>query len=143
VLVADPTTVTPRPAGFVTNLVYQKLYPGTSKPYVVLEPLIYESSFRGGSIGFTVKAGFRYDRASVPRIANWFVPKRVLDYGAAIHDVLYDAAFDKDVADRIFYLIVRTEEQAGRLRGRLAWRAVQFGGWPSWHRHREEQNHAS
>jgi len=128
------TRVEPRPPGFVTDLVYECL-PWLPKPYLLLEELVFDD----GCILISVPAGFRCDLASVPKIAQAVVPKHELDYAGAVHDYLYDQAYDKDVADRLFYLIARSHEQTGRFRGRLAWRAVQIGGWPAWWKHWRER----
>ena len=122
------TTVTPRPPGFVTYLVYQETHPGHDWPYTVLDDL----EFFDGVFRLIVPAGFRYDRASIPKILQRIVGKELLEYAAAVHDYLYRLGYDKDVADRIFYLIARSNGKIDRFRARMAWRFVQVGGWPSW-----------
>ena len=84
----------------------------------------------------TVPVGFVYDKASVPRIAWWWLPRddRYVIDAALFHDYLYVTQkiegewIQRIEADQIFYGLMR---QAGMrwTKAQLAYRAVRFGGW--------------
>lgn len=133
------TRVDPRPACFATDLVYEDMPWLAPRRYVLQENLAFDD----GVIQITVPAGYRCDLASVPRLLQWIIPKHELDYAGAVHDYLYELAYDKAMADAVFYMIARSRGQVGSFRARLAWRAVRYGGWPAWWRHRRRAAEAA
>jgi hypothetical protein len=58
-----------------------------------------------------------------------------LEYGAAPHDYMYRVVYDKRVADTVFRMLCRADK-ATWIEAQAAYRAVQFGAWGSWFRHR-------
>ena len=125
------TRVRPRPHGFDTDLVYALTHPGSPRPYTILEELVFDDGF----LRFVVPQGYRYDRASVPWGLRWVVPPETIEYAAAPHDKAYEDAYDKRVADALFHMIARADK-ANWLQARLALRAVQVGGIPTWVRYK-------
>jgi Protein of unknown function (DUF1353) len=93
----------------------------------------------------TVKAGFRWDLSSVPRIFWPFVAPFELSVVASLfHDALYREGGDvqamttpppthysRSDADRVFYDIME-KEGIGWTRRHVAWMAVRDFGWAAW-----------
>ena len=97
----------------------------------LLAPLAVEWN----SMEFDVRAGFKTDLASVPRVIRGLVPKgRNETRGAVVHDWLYrghEAGWTRLEADSLF-LAAMDEDGVGWLRRQTIYRAVRaFGMW-SW-----------
>src|SRR5690606_14160663 len=57
-----------------------------------------------------IPVGFEYDKASVPRMVWWYLPRddRHVIVAALVHDYLYEAKLTtRSVADRAFYDLLR------------------------------------
>lgn len=87
----------------------------------------------------TVPAGFVHDKASVPRLAWWYLPrddKRVID-AALVHDWLYSHQriegewIARSEADKIFLDLLRQEGMSW-FKSWAAYAAVKSWGWRYW-----------
>lgn len=86
-----------------------------------------------------VPKNFRYDKASVPRLVWWYLPRddRSVAVAALIHDYLYVTQkigsewILRGTADDIFYDLLR---HAGMrwTKAKAAWLGVRAGGWASY-----------
>lgn len=88
-----------------------------------------------------VPEDFVYDKASIPRIAWWWLPRddaKIL-IAALVHDYLYVTQqieqdwITRKEADEIFYALIR---DAGMrwTKAKLAYSAVRAGGWVAYNR---------
>lgn len=86
-----------------------------------------------------VPAGFIYDKASIPRIVWWYIPRddKSIERAALAHDFLYG---EQEIAgepvtrkepDGIFYDIMKLDNMRFDKR-HLAYRAVRLGGGSAW-----------
>lgn len=85
---------------------------------------------------FEIPSGFEYDKASVPRMVWWYLPRdgRQVIIAALVHDYLYSTKITpRDIADRVFYDLLR---QSGMRwsKARAAYLAVRSFGWLPWGR---------
>ena len=90
---------------------------------------------------FTIKKGFMWDGASIPR-AFWittgssFMPK--YRAAACVHDFLYRTGIvSRKTADKIFYIMLKSRKDVGRYTAWKMHRGVRAGGWVSWKRYRK------
>jgi len=104
---------------------------------VLTEPL----HFKMLDLEFTIKAGFLYDGASIPR-AFWvttgssFYPKYRM--AACIHDFLYRTGIvSRKEADKIFYLLLKSRKDISRYTAWVLYRGVRAGGWNAWRKYRK------
>lgn len=94
----------------------------------------------------TVPKGFMYDKASVPRIVWWWLPRddRHILIAALVHDYLYDTQkiegewIYRKEADQIFYdLLIQSGMRWSK--AKAAYTAVRVGGW-RWYNNRAKRD---
>ena len=99
--------------------------------YELLEPFVYSYSSSDGDKKITVPAGFLYDGASIPSIAQPltytpFLPKVML--AALVHDYLYTTGEVRRIeADSIFFQLL-IDSGVPRLTAELMYTGVRIGG---------------
>jgi hypothetical protein len=82
-----------------------------------------------------VKAGFRYDGASIPGWAQSLVmgPKENYEIAGCVHDMLYRLQAPRGVSDSIFHWIARSGTQrVSALRGFFGWATLRLAGWAAY-----------
>lgn len=85
-----------------------------------------------------VPNGFDYDKASVPRMVWWYIPRddAQIEQAAKFHDYLYRVQkiegewITRKEADKIFLMILKAEDMRFD-KARVAYRGVRIGGWVS------------
>ena len=125
------------------------------RQFRLTRPYRYQWTHEEEARRLTVPRGFVHDGASVPRIVWSFVPPQPKDRAAVFHDLLYqhggelpegcheryvdrrwipvEGAWSRRDADRLFCRMLREDPAGpGRIRRRLAFRAVQLFGRGSW-----------
>lgn len=126
------------------------------RAYELAEDYSYQWKKHDKHFRIFIKAGFKYDGASVPRFV-WSItgirPDGLIRAAALIHDWIYvyegdlpagsyqilvddkwvnlDGKWTRKNADRIFARIMR-EAGVKKIRRRAAYRAVRLGGWIAW-----------
>ena len=114
-----------------------------TKKVMLDEPLIYMipdkfpvSALRGLMV--IAPIGFPSDLASIPQLLQFGFSKIGTHRRAAVtHDRLYDTAqYSKKIADLIF-LYAMKDDNVNRIKRRLMYWAVKYGGTLSWLRHRK------
>ena len=106
--------------------------------FILLEDVVVES------LGYkiTVKAGFDFDGASIPR-ALWSVYGNPLSgkfrIAALVHDVLYASEkFPRELADAVFLDLMKQHE-VGYVKRQTMYYAVRSAGWYVWKEHEESE----
>lgn len=86
-----------------------------------------------------VKAGYRTDGASIPRLAWRLVGHPWAQYlpAAIVHDILYETeVWEREMADECFHDLMQCLG-VGYLRRKAMWGAVRCCGGPTWRKHTE------
>lgn len=100
---------------------------GGATPFVLACDLTY----RGPVVQVTVEAGFRYDMASIPKLARLIISNtdpRIVR-AATIHDKLYaEKRVNRRIADAIFADIMRYDRMPWIKRTLAYWSVRLFGG---------------
>jgi len=96
------------------------------------------SDFRFGTPDgktYIIKAGFIYDKASVPWLVWWYIPRddKDIERAALIHDLLYavqwlDEWLTREYVDQIFHDIMKHDGMRWDKR-KAAYAAVRLAGW--------------
>ena len=127
----------PNQAGFLTPLHVNDL---DGEHFELLSDLVFQSVQYPGL--YTVKAGYVFDFASIPRGLWNVVPKNGLyDRAAGIHDAAYTGDLrnrsgerlhvTKDIADALFLEAMRADG-VNLVMARMMYWAVQVGGTPTY-----------
>ena len=106
--------------------------------FVLLEDVTVESMGRR----ITVKAGFDFDGASIPK-AFWSVVGNPLTgkyrIAALVHDVLYASEkFPRELADEVFLDLMK-QHGVGYVKRYTMYGAVRSAGWTVWRGHEESE----
>lgn len=83
-----------------------------------------------------VPAGFETDFASCPRAMQWLLSEDAIFSAAAVlHDYLYFKGVDKDLADAVFYAVMKWEELPS-WQSFVMWQSVLWFGGVAYRAHR-------
>ena len=132
-----------------TNALIAK-FNGDGKTWTVDQPFRYYIGAEDSGEYIDVRIGFKTNMASIPRLAQWLIPKMgKWDQGAVVHDLSYrDGYYIKDIADMPMPMKL-TRKRADQIfieamkvlnvkkwRRYLIYSGVRIGGWIAWNKYR-------
>jgi len=96
--------------------------------------LLTDLSFKVRGVIITLKAGYIWDMASIPRFARGVIgcPSEFIGE-SGVHDVLYESGlYPRDICDLILYLLLRSggefKDKVDRITAKTIYAGVRVGG---------------
>jgi len=145
-------------AGHFTKELWITPVDANGKKWRVRDEFAWHLGYEGSLLHAVIPSGFIYDLASVPWLAQPFVPHTVAPQASALHDFGYrhnqvrvvDHYYDgnqvsytdefvelsKEDWDYAFYQAMLSKK-VSPTRARWALKGVAYGGGPTWRRHRK------
>lgn len=97
--------------------------------------LLEDVSIKSNQYTISIKKGFDFDGASIPRIFWSIIGNPIIgkfNIAALVHDALYASQFiDRKISDDIFLELMKIYK-VGYLKRYLMYNAVRLFGWKSW-----------